>query len=291
MKLDVSIILVSYNTAKLTENCLESIFRKTSGVNFDVWVVDNNSEDNTCNIIETKYPQVHLIKNDKNLGFGVANNIAIKQSTAKYVFLLNTDTILLNNAVNILFNFMENNSSMGACGGNLYDINGKNVHSYGYFKTLKSKLVRVLGLSSFFPEEKIKIYDKGENQDNRLKEVDIIVGANLFIKKSILNEVGCFDEDFFMYDEEAELEFRIKKAGYQIFITPESKICHLEGKSNKNRLASRLHKMRSELLCYKKCYGETHLNLYKLLFCLSNLYRCFKQPVLINKMFKIIREI
>lgn len=290
-KPDVSIILVSYNTSQLTKNCLDSIFEKTSGVNFDIWVVDNKSSDNSCEMIKNKFPQVNLMENDKNLGFGSANNVAIKQAKGKYVFLLNTDTILINNAVKILFDYMENNPAVGATGGNLYDSQNNNVHSYGHFQTFKAKLVKTFNLGCFCPKEKIRNADKGDNKANKLKEVDIIVGANLFIRKSVLDEVGYFDEDFFLYDEESELQFRIKKAGYKIVINPESKIYHLEGKSSKNRVISRTYKMESEILFYKKCYGEKYLGLYKLICCLPNLPRFFSHPLVIGRTFKKIKKI
>ncbi|MBE7704737.1 MAG: glycosyltransferase family 2 protein [Cyanobacteria bacterium SIG29] len=286
--LDVSIILVSYNTEELTRNCLNSILEKTSGINYDIWIVDNNSSDKSCEMIKREFPQVHLIENKENKGFGAANNQAIKQSEAKYVFLLNTDTILLNNAIKILFDYMEENSDIGACGGNLYDANNKHVHCYGHYKTFKSKMVKTFKLASFFPKEKAINEDKGENENDIFREVDIVVGADLMMRKSVLDEVGIFDEEFFLYDEETELQFRIKQAGHKIMINPNSKIAHLEGKSTKNRAISRAHKMYSEILCYKKCYGTKKLGLYKWICCLPNLPRFFAHPKIIGKTFLTI---
>ena len=240
---DVSIILVSYNTEALTRECLKSVMEKTQGLTYDIWVVDNNSSDNSCEMIKKEFPQVRLIENKENKGFGAANNQAIKQSNAKYVFLLNTDTLLINNAIKILFDYMEENPQIGACGGNLYDANGRHVHCYGHYKTFTSKMVKTFKLGAFFPKEKAINEDKGENERDEFKEVDIIVGANLMMRKCVLDEVGIFDEEFFLYDEETELQFRIKKAGYKIMLNPSSKIAHLEGKSTKNRAVSRAHKM------------------------------------------------
>lgn len=287
---DVSIILVSYNTEALTRDCLKSVSEKTVGLNYDVWVVDNNSSDNTCEMIKNEFPQVHLIENKENKGFGSANNQAIRLCNSKYVFLLNTDTLLINNAIKILFDFMEANTEIGACGGNLYDANGRHVHCYGHYKTFTSKMVKTFKLGAFFPKEKAINDDKGGNEGDLFKEVDIIVGANLFMRKSVLDEVGIFDEDFFLYDEETELQFRIKQAGYKIMLNPNSKIAHLEGKSTKNRAVSRAHKMESEILCYKKCYGTKKLGLYKWICCLPNLPRFFAHPKIIGNAFlKIIK--
>ena len=285
MQPNVSVILVSYNTEALTKNCLDSLYEKTQGVNFDVWVVDNNSKDNTCEMIKRDFPQVNLIENKDNKGFGAANNQAIKESKAKYVFLLNTDTVLINNAIKILYDFMESDEKIGACGGNMFNKEDKHVHAYGHFKTFKRKFVNTFKLGWAFPYEHKLNIDKGENTENIQKEVDIIVGANLFMRKSVLDEVGIFDEDFFLYDEETELQFRIKKAGYKIIINPESKIYHLEGKSSGNRAISRSFKMESEILFYIKCYGRKNLWLYKLICCLPNSLRLFSNPKIIGKTF------
>lgn len=286
--LDVSIILVSYNTKDLTRACIKSVIEKTEGLSYDIWVVDNNSSDNSCEMIKQEFPHVHLIENKENKGFGAANNQAIKQAESKYVFLLNTDTLLLNNSIKILFDYMEENPNLGACGGNLYDAEGNHVHAYGHYKTFMSKMVKTFKLGYFFPKEKAINEDKGQNEQDEFKEVDIIVGANLFMRKSVLDEIGIFDEDFFLYDEETELQFRIKKAGYNISLNPNSKIAHLEGKSTKNRAISRAFKMESEILCYKKCYGTKNLGLYKWICCLPNLPRFFAHPLIIGKAFLTI---
>ena len=120
---DVSIILVSYKTKDLTRNCIKSIVEKTKNISYDIFVVDNNSQDGTCEMLKEEFPFVKLIENSQNIGFGAANNLAIKESDAEYVFLLNTDTLLVNNAVKILHDFLENNRQVGVCGANLYDEN------------------------------------------------------------------------------------------------------------------------------------------------------------------------
>ncbi len=279
-QVDVSIILVSYNTCDYTLKCIESIYDKTKNINFDIWLVDNNSQDDTCISVKNQFPEVNIIANEQNLGFGKANNLAINKCSGKYVFLLNTDTLLVNNAIKIFFDFMENNPQIGACGGNLYDKNNNHVHSYGNFPTIKSEFLK------FF-----KNFDKGNNEQNEKKEVDIIIGADLFIKKSVLTEVGCFDEDFFLYSEESELQFRIKKAGYKIFILPEANIIHLEGKSTKKRINTRVHKMKGQVLFFKKCYDKKTLLIYKIFFIIANSYRIIFHPVVILRAFNQIWKI
>ena len=287
--IDVSIILVSYNTSELTRNCIKSIYEKTTGVNFDIWVVDNNSADNSCEMIKSEFSNVYLIENKQNLGFGGANNIAISRAQGKYIFLLNTDTLLINNAVKILFDFMESNPNIGACGGNLFNADGSHAMSHFYFQTLKSKLVKTFKLGRFFPCEQKKI--KGINIADSVQEVEMISGADLFIRKDVLDTVGAFDEDFFLYYEDSELQYRVKKAGWSIFINPEAEIYHLEGKSTKKRLTSRLYKMYSEVLFYKKCYGQKNLGLFKFICFLSDFYRIFAHPIAIFNTFIKMRKI
>lgn len=290
MGIDVSVIIVSYNTKDLTRNCLNSLYEKTHDVKFDVFVVDNDSQDGSCEMIKKEFPQVQLIENNENLGFGKANNLAIKKSNAEYVFLLNTDTTFINNAIKIMRDFLNdpNHKDIGACGGNLYDIENKNALSYGYLPSIKTKFIKTFQLKWFFPSENKKISDRGFNESNELKQVDYITGADLMMRKSVLDEVGIFDEDFFLYYEETELQYRINKAGYKVFILPDAKINHLEGKSSSNRKNRRKAFLESEYLFYKKCYGITKFSPVKLIFFVSSFLRLFSQPKIILNLYKFI---
>lgn len=270
--MDVSIILVSYNTKDLTRNCLKSIYEQTQGVNFEIFVVDNNSYDGSQEMIEKEFPQVRLIKNSDNKGFGAANNIAIKQSNAKYIFCLNTDTILLNNAVKIFFDFMEKteNQNVGVCGGQLLNQNQTPTYSVGNYPTLSRIFFTFLGLKYFFPKKykediapaSIVYYDKPTS-------VDYITGADIFFRKSVLDKVGIFDENIFMYGEESDLCFRVKRAGFDVVFLPESEIIHLEGGSSSS-LAKRKIAQTSLLYWYKKNVSLFAFYLQK--FCLIFLY-------------------
>lgn len=267
--IDVSIILVSYNTKDLTKNCLKSIYEKTQNIDFDVFVVDNSSTDGSVEMIQNEFPQVHLIKNKENKGFGAANNIAIKQSKAKYIFCLNTDTILLNNSAKIFFDFMEKeqNQNVGACGGIMLDADGHKTY-------LEFKFPSLLDFSFL-------IKNKKNNQDlSKNKEVDWMGGANLFLRKSCLESVGLFDENFFMYFEETDLCKRIKNHGFRIFFVPESVIIHYEGASfGKNNIIN-FEKTRifAQSKCYyfKKHYGNFSVIIIKILYIFSQLSKFIK---------------
>lgn len=270
--MNVSIILVSFNTKELTRDCLKSVFEKTMGIEFEVFVVDNASTDGSVEMIEQEFPQVKVIKNPKNKGFGAANNIAIRQSNAKYVFLLNTDTILLNNAVKIFFDFMEKpeNDQVGCCGGNLYRKDLSYQHSYGNISSLENIFIGELHLYKVFKkycEDKFIHEDKFAT--DTVKVVEYVTGADMFLRKSVLNKVGLFDERFFMYCEDSELCYRIKKYGYKSVIVPESKIIHLnslDGRVSVEKL--KLQKI-SELKFFRKYYGKKQVFIAKLsyIFC------------------------
>lgn len=265
--MDVSIILVSYNTKGLTKDCIKSIYEKTQDLSYDVWVVDNASTDGSVEMIKEEFSEVKLIVSEENLGFGRANNLAIKQSDAKYCFLLNTDTILLNNAVKIFFDFMEDpeSSKVGVCGGQLYNEDMSLQWSVGEFNSLEKLYRKSIGIN--FHEIKYRINDifnkkilKGERFiSGRVEEVDYIIGADMMLRKSAIDKIGAFDERFFMYSEEAELCFRFKKNGCQIKFIPESKILHYGGASSYNKntnLAVEKMLLDGNILFFKLVYGE-----------------------------------
>ena len=254
--MDVSIIIVNYNTKELLLNCLSSVIKETKNINYEIIVVDNNSCDNSVNKIRENFPQVKIIQLSDNIGFGRANNQGIKIANGKYIFCLNPDTLLISNAVKILFDFLEQNQNAGAVGGNLFDKNMKPAYSFGYGDDIISLFFRKTILKWVYRSEfkRIKNYEKNRDK-TKIQEVNNVTGADLMIRKSVLDEVGCFNENFFMYFEETELETRIRRAGYKIFFVPESKIIHLEDKYRNNKHSSKYF-YESFIEYYRICYGE-----------------------------------
>lgn len=226
--MDVSVIIVNYNTRKLTGECIDSIFEKTSGITFEVIVVDNASQDDSIEIFR-KDPRIIFIENTENQGFEKANNLGIKYATGRNILFLNSDTLLINNALKILSDYLDNNSDVGACGGNLYGEDRKPIVSfeqnrpsiYGYIDN-----IFLNGISRLRFGHSIKF-----NYGNKPLQVSYITGADLIIPRKILEKVGGFDPTFFMYYEEIELCCRIVKAGYKIMSVPTAKIVHLVGRS------------------------------------------------------------
>lgn len=271
--MDVSVILVSYNTKDLTLDCIKSVYEKTSGLDFDIYLVDNNSHDGTCDAVEQQYPDVKVIRNQDNKGFGAANNIAIRLSDAKYVFCLNTDTLLINNAIKVLYDYMENNKNVGACGGQLYDKEMNVTCSVGNFPSILRIFFQFGGLKYLFPNYwKEKISPAKSLTSNTCTPVDYICGADIFFRKSVLDTIGLFDENIFMYGEESDICLRIKKFGSEVMFIPNSEIIHLCGKSSVNINKQKIC-LKSLLYWYKKNLGLLPFYLLKTTLIFNYIFR------------------
>ena len=266
--MDVSIIFVNYKTKDLTINAINSVIEKTEGLEYEIFVVDNASNDGSIEAIEKEFPNINIIKSDINGGFGYANNLAIKQSKGKYVLCLNTDTLLLNNAIKIMFDFMEKeeNSMIGVCGGYLVDKELNPIHCGGRLPSLKEILWK-LGLKNVFKKYyKSNICMPLNSDDENLDlKLEYITGADIFFRKSVLDKVGIFDENIFMYFEETDLCKRIWNNGYKIKFVPEAKIIHLEGASTKSSIKKLKMIKKSEFYYFKKHYPN-QAGLVKLIY-------------------------
>lgn len=259
-KIDVSIIIINYNTEKLIIPCVESIFEKTIVCNYEIIIVDNSSSDNSVEELKDvfgNHSKIRIIKMNENLGFGKANNKGIKNSTGDYILFLNPDTLLKNDAIDILWHYCSNHPDVGACGGNLYNANLCPVHSF--HRTFPS-IFSDFSFSLFSIPEKI-IYGRNMyfNYTKTVIEVAYITGADLMIPRKVLNKTGAFAPEFFMYYEETELCGRIKKAGYRVVSVPDAEIIHLEGKSSKNI------EKKAQMVCTSRntYYALTHSRFYK----------------------------
>ena len=237
--MDVSIIIVNYNTCNLLRNCLNSIFKHTEGIDFEVIVSDNGSKDGSIEMVKQEFPLVILIENNANLGFGTANNRGLEIAKGKYIFYLNSDTILINNAVKLFYDFWETSpdkAEIGALGGNLLDENGNIIHSYGNFPKpwkeiflfwRKIVLVYIKYLFKLFGHN-LRLRKKNTTIQ-KIGEVEYVTGADLFL---LNNKSDYFDERFFLYYEETDLQWHLMKNGLKRLIIPTPKIIHLCGKSD-----------------------------------------------------------
>ena len=272
MKKDVSIIIVNYCSANLVIDLVRSIFEKTSGVEFEIIVVDNASGDESVQKLKTVFGnEIQMIEAKKNLGFGKANNLGATYAKGDYLFLLNPDTILLNNAIYILWKYMYNHPEVGVAGGNLYtrdhlaspsycmsfdDIKSERMQST-WRNILNRKIVDKLGEKSAKSKENLIL--NSFNYSDRVLKVAYIFGADMMMQKALFDEVGGFDPDFFMYAEEEELSWRITKKGYEIVNVPDAHIIHLEGVTSKeeNSFSEKTFSMRMNgaLTYYWKRFG------------------------------------
>jgi len=226
--MDVSIIIVNYNTKALLKQCLESVFEKTQGIEFEVIVVDNASRDGSPQMLKEEFPQVRLIESAENVGFGRGNNEGVKIARGNYLFLLNPDTVLLNNAVKILANYLDAHPEAGCCGGNLFDGEDNPTLSFG---RLFPPLSYFDGFVKNCISKMLHSPNTRFNHTGNPLEVAYLTGADIMISNSLFQKLNGFDSDFFMYCEEVELQYRVKKAGYRRVSVPEARITHLEGKS------------------------------------------------------------
>lgn len=226
--MDVSIIIVNYNTKELTKSCIDSIFEKTIGVTFEVILVDNASTDGSIDVFQ-KDTRIIFVESGENQGFGRANNLGYQYASGKYIFLLNSDTILLNNAIYEFYAYMESHSmNTGCVGCELVDEAGEPSYSFGTFPNIKffvGKILEVYRVRSScfsFPN-----YSSSKHPI----VVDYSSGADMFIRRSVAELCGLFDKDFFMYFEEVEMQHRFRDKGFcsQVIDTP--KIAHLFGGS------------------------------------------------------------
>lgn len=225
--IDLSIVIVSYNTKKLTLKCLESVFKETKDVSLEVFIVDNASSDGSVLTIRKEFPQVSLIVNKENLGFARANNQAIKQAKGRYILLLNSDTEVLENALGEMVAFMGSHKDIGILGPKLLNSDSTLQPSAESFPSLSTQIYEVFLLSKIFPKSKEfgKLHLSWWDFDSG-REVDKITGAAFLIRREVIEKIGLLDENFFMYYEEVDFCKRAKEAGFKVYFYPKAKVTH-----------------------------------------------------------------
>lgn len=223
--MDLSIIILSFNTRKILVSCLESIFKHTKNISYEVIVVDNASIDDSVSHVKSHFPKVKLIKNKDNLGFSGGNNVGIKNAKGRYILFLNSDTQVVENALFDLVKFLDKNKNVGAIGPKLINNDGSIQPSAGKFPTLP--VVFLMLFQEHFGGNQLV-----RGSFDNLREVDWVMGAALMVRHDVLEKVGLFDEEIFMYYDEVELCYRIKKAGFPIYYYPKPEIVHLWQKSS-----------------------------------------------------------
>jgi len=260
--LDISIIVVSFNTKGLLFDCLASIFETVNGISFEVWVVDNNSTDGTVEAIRERYPDIKIIKNTANLGFAAANNQAFRQMNGDYALLLNTDAVLANGAVKELFDFMKANPDAGMACGQLLNLDGSSQNSIANFPTTLTLLSNETLLRILFPK---KYPSKRREYVSPLK-IDSCIGACLMARKKAMDDIGFFDERYFFFFEETDWAYRMKRGGWAIYFVPTAKIFHAQGKTVGSNLHARIMFYRSRYLFFKKRHPQSYPLFYSVIY-------------------------
>lgn len=272
--MDVSIIIVSFNTENLLQKCLSSIYEKTRGLIFEIIVVDNASTDGSCAMTKMNFPRVILIESAINLGFGKANNLGAHKARGKYLFFLNSDTLMLNNAAFILSNFLNLHPKAAISGGNLYTVDLKPATSFSQIMPgLLTDIDYFFGRLFSRLRYGCKLNFNCTDKDIRVN--GYISGAALMINRLVFLENNGFDPDFFMYYEETELTHRIRKSGYAVYSTPKAKIMHLEGASAINKKSTAMNTFESKFIYLKKTGRYKEVVTAHFLFALTACQRIF----------------
>lgn len=274
--MQISIIIVNYNTKHLTADCIDSIIAKTSEVEYEIILVDNASSDGSQEKFSSDGRILFLEAGD-NLGFGKANNLGAQHAKGDYIFFLNSDTLLLNNAIYEMWRYCEEHKedNIGGLGCILCDGNNQRCHSYAKLNTWKD-IVKSYFIAPFCKSKAKEIMAMdAEDESKDAFEVGYVTGADLFVSRKVIDECGCFDPDFFMYSEESEMQWRFKKHGYKNMIIKSPKIMHLEGMSQAKKKSPTMKKIimtQSSLYLYvKKTSSKFEYLLFQLLFPMTRL--------------------
>jgi len=252
----ISISIVHHQGLEMLRNCLQSICAQTRDLDFEIIVVDNVSTDGAVQMVTTEFPNVRLIRNSERHGFGHNQNIGIKNSVGEYIFIYNDDTLMHDNALATLCNFLDNHPKVGLVGPRLLNSDGSLQMSCYRFPSPLRCINENLLLTAAFPDSTI-FGDYRNWKHDTAREVDFVIGAAMLVRKEVIDTVGMFDELFFMYAEETDWQMRIKKAGWQIMLCPDAQITHLGGQSSegvKDQQFCEFQNSSAKLI--KKHYGE-----------------------------------
>ncbi len=222
----VSIVIVNWNTRELLRRCLESVYSTVPPVAFDAAVVDNASEDGSAEIVAERFPQAALIRSASNLGFAAGSNLGIQRSKGEYILLLNADTELLPGSVSRMIEFMNLHPRAGLVGPKLVGPDGTLQENGRRLPGLLREVLSITQLYKLFRGWFDRTMGYGRENFGVVARVDEVCGACMFVRKSAVDEVGLLDERFFMYYEEVDWCFRMKKAGWEVYYEPRSQVVH-----------------------------------------------------------------
>lgn len=270
--MDVSIIIVNYRTLPLIINCIHSIIKYTRDIEYEIIVVDNHSEENFQECLHTEFgDKVFCLPLFENVGFGRANNEGFKVSKGRNILCLNPDTELINNAVKILSDLLDSYPNVGICGGNLY--NRGMIPCLSFRRLFPSIIWEIDACLDYLLEYFFYGKSRMHNFNSSLISVAYITGADLMIRRNLVEKYGFFDSSFFMYYEDTELCYRIRKKHFDICCTSEAKIFHYEGKSSSHLGQKALMNFVGRDTFYRKYYSSIYIMVADFFFALGAVLR------------------
>lgn len=246
---DLSIVLVCWNNKNYLEPCLRSLYEGNLHSRFDVVVADNGSTDGSQDMLQEKFPQVQIIQNDRNLGLGKASNQGIEATRGRYILLLNNDTLVNGPSLDAMVDFLDREPAAGAVGGKLLHPDGSVQACYNNFPTLHEEFLIATRLGELL----WKGYP-GNISDNQVRSINWLGSACLMLRREALKKVGVLDEGYFIYGDEADLQYRLKKTGWQVYYLPYATTIHFGGRSM-DRWRRRKMVNRGKMLFFQKNYG------------------------------------
>jgi GT2 family glycosyltransferase len=274
----LSVIIVNYNVEYFLEQCLYSVRKASKGIDVEVFVVDNNSVDGSNRMVKEKFPEVILIENKQNTGFSKANNQAIRLSKAEYVLLLNPDTVVEDDTFTKVIDFMDQHPEAGGLGVKMVDGKGKFLpESKRGLPTPMTAFYKIFGFSQLFPRSKrFARYHLGYLDKDKTSEIEILAGAFMLMRRSVLDITGLLDEAFFMYGEDIDLSYRITLAGYKNYYFPETRIIHYKGESTKKSSVNYVFVFYNAMIIFaKKHFSSQRAQTFSLLIHIAIYFRAF----------------
>lgn len=272
----LSVIIVNYNVEYFLAQCLHSVRKAAQLADIETIMVDNNSSDGSVEMTRRLFPEVQVIANQDNRGFSKANNQAIRISKADYVLLLNPDTLVEEDTFKKCIEFMDAHPNSGGLGVKMVDGKGQFLaESKRGLPTPMVAFYKIFGLSNLFPKSKtFGQYHLGHLDKNETHKVDILAGAFMMMRKSVLDKVGLLDEDFFMYGEDIDLSWRIRLGGFDNYYFPETRIIHYKGESTKKSSVNYVLVFYNAMIIFaKKHFTKSHANVFEFLIQLAIYFR------------------
>ncbi len=273
--MDVSFIIVNYKTKELAAQAIESIKKYAKGFSYEIIVVDNNSKDSSVEYIKKKFPNVKIIAEKENLGFGRGNNVGIKQAKGAYIFFFNSDAYLIDESLEKLLKRAKEIKNLGAIAPLILNADRTIQQSGGYFPSLLKIFWWMTFLDDLPGGAMLKPYHIDHDSFySKERNVGWLTGAAFMMLKTVIDKVGAFDPDIFMYGEDTDLCYRIKKAGYTVIVSPVAKIVHIgQGSSGKIPRNAILGEYKAIIYLYKKHRGSLSLQMARILLKIGALLR------------------